>query len=73
MCHDHHRHAILRQFLHHGEHLADHLRIKRRGRLVKQDDVRVHRQRPHDGNALLLSAGKLRGIRARLIRQTDAL
>ena len=32
--HDH-RHAVIRQLAHHRQHLADQLRIERRGRLVE--------------------------------------
>ena len=53
------------------QHLVDHLRVKRCGYLVKQHDVRIHYQAAHDCNALLLTAGKLRGVRVRLIRKSD--
>mgnify|MGYP004426643523 CR=1 FL=1 len=33
------------------------LRVKRRGRLVKQHDIRVHRKRSRDRDTLLLPAG----------------
>ena len=41
------------------------------GRFIHQDDIRVHRQRPHDGQALFLSAGELARILVFLIQQTD--
>ena len=47
------------QLDHDVEHLLDHLRIKRRGRLVEQHDLRLHAQRAGDGDALLLAAGEL--------------
>ena len=59
MVNDQHRQPLLREILHDGEHLADHLRVKRARRLVKEDDFGVHRQRAGNGDALLLSAGKL--------------
>ena len=65
-------HAFVRQFLHDVEDLADHLGVKRRGRLVEQDDLRALAQRPGDGDTLLLPAGQGRGIVVRLLRQTDA-
>ena len=45
---------------HHVEHLVDHLRVERRGRLVEEHHLGVHRQRPGDGDPLLLAAGELR-------------
>src|SRR5665647_466118 len=54
--HDH-GHALFGKALHHVEHFADGLRIERRGRLVEQHHIRLHRQRPRDGDALLLAAG----------------
>ena len=58
----------------HGvEHLLDHLRIERRGRLVEQHDLRVHAQRAGDRDALLLAAGQLARIFAGLLGDLDAL
>ena len=54
---DDHRHAVRRQLFHNLQNLADHLRVQRRGRLVKQHDVGVHRQRTGNPHTLLLSAG----------------
>ena len=58
---DEHRHARLGQLAHHVEHFLDHLRVERRRGLVEQHDLRLHRQRPRDGDALLLPARQLRG------------
>ena len=52
--HDDHRHALLREVLHHVEHLADHLRVERARGLVEEHHLRLHRQRPHDRHALLI-------------------
>jgi bacterioferritin-associated ferredoxin len=41
---DHHGHALARQFAHDVQNLADHLGIQRGCRLVKQHDMRLHRQ-----------------------------
>ena len=49
----------LRQLDHHVEHLADHLGVERRGRLVEQHHDRVHAQRAGDRDALLLPARQL--------------
>ena len=43
------------------EYFADNFRVERRSYFVQQHNVRLHRQSAGDGNALLLSAGKLRG------------
>jgi len=56
---DHHGHPFLGQRLHHRQYLAHHLGIERRGRLVEQHDLRLHRQRPGDGHPLLLTARQL--------------
>ena len=71
MCHDDDRHPLIGQFLDDLQHILDHLRIQCAGRLIHQDDIRVHRQRPHDGQALFLSAGELARILVFLIQQTD--
>ena len=44
---------------HHVQHLFDHLRVERRGRLVKEHDLGLHGQGAGDGHALLLPAGEL--------------
>ena len=70
--HDH-GHAVAREILHYVEHLANHFRVERAGRLVEQHHIRVHGQRAHDGDALLLPAGKRRRIRVCLFGQAHAL
>jgi hypothetical protein len=49
------------------QHLVDHLRVERRGRLVEEHHLRVHGQRPGDRHPLLLAAGELRGVLVRLV------
>ena len=49
------------------------LRIERRERLVHQQDRRVHRQRPHQPDALLHAAGELIGIVLLEARQPDEI
>ena len=44
---------------HHVEHLADQLGIERRGRLVEQHHLRLHRQRARDRHPLLLPTREL--------------
>jgi len=58
-----------REAAHHVEHVADELRIERRGRLVEQHQLRLHRQRPGDRDTLLLAAGELRRVAPRACRQ----
>ena len=69
---DHAGHVVLRQRLDNLEHLADHLRVEGAGRLVKEHDLRLHRQRAHDGKALLLAAGEAGGLVVALIGEADA-
>ena len=45
--------------------------IQRAGRLVRQDDLRIVDQRARDGDALLLSAGKLAGMMLVAAGQAD--
>ena len=66
---DDHRHAVPGELLHRVQDLADELGVQRRGRLVEQHQLRVHRQRPGDRDALLLPTGELRGVGVELVRQ----
>ena len=59
MGHHHHGHAIHGQAHHAVQHLADHFRVERGGRLVKQHGNRVHAERPRNRHALLLAARQL--------------
>jgi hypothetical protein len=43
------------------QHLADQLGVEGGGRLVEQQHLGLERQRPGDGDALLLAAGQARG------------
>ena len=70
---DEHRHPVARQIAHHDQHLADELRIERGRDLVEEHHVRVHHQRAGDRDPLLLAAGELVRVLARLLRQPDAL
>src|SRR5690554_3834251 len=66
MGHAKHGHAFLSQLDHHIKHLLDHFRVECRGRLIEQHYLRVHAQRTGDGHALLLAAGELSRVLARL-------
>jgi hypothetical protein len=71
--HHEHRHALLGEGGHDGQHFVDHLWIERAGGLVEQHHLRVHRERASDRHSLLLSARQLRGILVGLIGDADAL
>lgn len=62
MCDNEHRHALICEVAHDGKHFAGELRVKRTRRLVEEDNLRVCRNSAGNGNALLLAAGKLRGV-----------
>src|SRR5690606_7156222 len=47
------------------------LSIERRGRLVRNDQLRLMNECSSDGDALLLSAGKLRRELVQMVLQTD--
>ena len=47
------------------------LRIERRGRLVRQQHLRLGGQRTGDADALLLAAGQFRGIAVALVGEAD--
>ena len=68
-----HGHAVLGETHHGVEHLLDHFRVERGGRLVEQHDLRVHAERARDRHALLLAAGQLAGIFVGLLGDLHAL
>ena len=68
---DQHRHAVALELAHDVEHLADELGIERRRDLVEQHDLGVHRQRPGDRDALLLTARELIGVGVGLVGQAE--
>ena len=53
---DDHRHAARRELADDVEHLGDELGVERGRDLVEQQEVRLHRERPHDRHPLLLAA-----------------
>ena len=57
---DQHRHAVTREVAHDVQHLPDHLRVQRRGRLVEQHQLRVHGERSRDRHPLLLPTRQVR-------------
>ena len=71
VAHNDHGHAGVAEGTHHLEDAVDQLGIERAGRLVEQHDLRLQRQRPRDGDALLLTAGELARISGGLVREPD--
>ncbi len=55
------------------EHLGDELRVERARDLVEEHDARLHRERAHDRDALLLAAREPVGIVVALVPHTDAV
>jgi hypothetical protein len=68
--HDDHGHAVPGQHAHGVQNLADELGVEGRGRLIEQDELRLHGQRAGDGHALLLSAGQPGRVGLQLVRET---
>ena len=62
----------LGQIGHNFQHFIDHLGIERRGRLVEEHDLGLHRQRAGDGDALLLAAGEIGRIDVGFVGNADA-
>ena len=73
MCDHDHGHPVLGKFNHYIQHFFDHLRIKRRSRLIKQHDFRLHAEAAGNGHTLLLSARKLARIFGRLLGNVNTV
>ena len=69
--HDDHGHAIACQVAHDTQNVANQLGIERRRGLVKEHNMRVHRQGAGDGNALLLAARELARHKVDTLGKTD--
>ena len=59
---DDHGHLLLRELADDLEHLARELGVEGARRLVEEQQLRVQRKGPRDGDALLLPAGELAGV-----------
>ena len=70
---DDHRHPVAGEVAHHVEHLADHLRVERRGRLVEEHQLRLDRERAGDRDPLLLAAGEVGRVGVGLLGDPDPL
>src|SRR5437879_9375262 len=69
--HDDHRRALVGQLLHDLQDLADQRRVESRRRLVEEEDLRLHRERPGDRDSLLLAARQAPRILVALLRPPD--
>ena len=57
----------------HVEHLGDELGVERARDLVEQEQLGLHRERPHDRDALLLPAREPVGVLVALVGEAEAL
>ena len=73
MRYHNHGHTQLGEILHALKDLADHFRIKGRGRLVKEHDPGIHGEGSGDGNPLLLTAQELGRIGVPLFSKSNPL
>ena len=64
---DQHRHPARRELADHVEHLRDELRVERARHLVEQQQLRLHRERADDRDALLLPAREPVGVLVALV------
>src|SRR5215510_7184555 len=71
--HDNHGHAVSGKADHQVQHLFDHFRVECRGWLVEEQNLRAHRERPCNRDALLLAPGQEGWVRGRLLGQLYAL
>ena len=70
---EHHREPVFLEVADDVQHLGDELGIEGARDLVEQEHPRLHRERPHDGDALLLPTRQAIGILLRLLGEADAL
>jgi len=71
--HHQHRPPFQGQRPHHVKHFANQLWIEGRCRLIEQEKLRLHGQRPSDGDTLLLPAGEPLWILVGFVRQSNFL
>ena len=70
---DQHRHPAARELADDVEHLRHELRVERARHLVEEEQPRLHRERPHDRDALLLAAGEPVRVLVPLVGEPEAL
>ena len=68
---DDHGHPLASQVAHDAQHVAHELGVECTRRLVEKHDVRVHGQGARYGDALLLTAGKLRRHKIHAVGKAD--
>ena len=68
---DDHRHPLVRECPNESENLADELRVERARDLVEEHQLRVHRERAGDRDALLLAAGEPVRVLVPLVLESD--
>ena len=71
VCNDDHCHTLVCEFFDQVKNLTNHFGVESRGGLIKEHHLRIHCKRAHDGDTLLLSARKGRGIDVCLFFQPD--
>ena len=68
-----HGHARCRKFTHDAKDLADEFGVEGGGGLVKEHELRLHRNSARDRNTLLLTTRELNRVRLGLVGQSDLL
>ena len=68
-----HGHALDGELADEREHLGDQLRVERARDLVEQHHARLHGQRAHDRDALLLTAREAVGVFVALVPEADPI
>ncbi len=71
MGHHDHGGVVVCELFHNIQHLTGDFRIQRACRLVEKHKIRIHCQRPCNGNSLLLAAGKHGRVNVRLCFQPN--
>ena len=71
MCHHDHRATFVRKVRHHLQHFANQRWIECARWLIKEEHLRLHRERARNGDALSLSARESRRILIALLAQSN--
>ena len=70
---DQHRHPAGGELADHVEHLGDELGVEGARHLVEQEELRLHRERAHDRDPLLLAAREPIGVLVALVGEAEPL
>lgn len=73
VSHDDERHSIVRKLTDRQKDFVDQFRVQGRRDLVEEHHLGLHCQGAGDRRALLLAAGKVRGIGTHFVRESDVL